>query len=167
MNYSEPLVSQIVVFCRALGCGILLGLLYGAVCVVRMLFGERKGVYVFFDILYFLMASLLSFFFMVIYNSGQVRLNIILAELVGGVAFHFSLGRYILGRYAAYLACVRNFFAFLARPFIKTAEHLRDFSGRIFRRLGKKLSEMKNKEKNQKNFCIIAKILLKNKNKSV
>lgn len=121
MNYSEPLISQVTVFFRAVGCGIILGMLYDALSLVRMLFGERKGVYVFFDTLYFLAASLISFFFMVLYNSGQVRFNLMLAEGAGGIAFHFSLGRYVLGRFAAGISRIRSFLRFLARPFVKTA----------------------------------------------
>lgn len=68
MNYSEPLVNQVAVFCRAVGSGVLLGIIYDTVSAVRMLFGERKSVYVFFDTLYFVIASLVSFFFMVLYN---------------------------------------------------------------------------------------------------
>ncbi len=167
MNYSEPLISQIVIFCRAVGCGIILGALYDAVSLIRMLFGERKGVYVFFDTVYFLSASLVSFFFMVLYNSGQVRLNLMLAELFGGTAFHFSLGKYILGRCYVHLSRIRKILSFAARPFIKATVIFKDFCVKLFRTRVKHPSAEKNKEKNRKNFSNIGKILLKNKNKSV
>jgi hypothetical protein len=32
---------------------------------------------------------------MVIYNSGTVRFNIIVAQLIGAVAFHLTMGRYV------------------------------------------------------------------------
>ncbi len=167
MNYSEPLITQIVIFCRGVGCGVLLGALYDAVSAVRMLFGERKSVYVFFDTVYFLFASLISFFFMVLYNSGQVRLNLMAAELFGGAAFHFSLGRYILGRYASELFRIRKILSFFAKPFRKWVKKISDFSDKLFSGVRKKLSEGKNKEKIRKKFSNIGKILLKNKNKSV
>lgn len=167
MNYSEPLITQVVIFCRAVGCGVLLGVMYDAVSAVRMLFGERKSVYVFFDTLFCLMASLISFFFMVLYNSGQVRLNLMAAELFGGVAFHLSLGRYFLSRFALQLHRVRKILSFLMTPFRKAADKIGAFSGKIFLRVKKKLSGEKNKEKNPKKICNIGKILLKNKNKSV
>lgn len=167
MNYSEPLISQVVIFCRAVGCGIILGVLYDAVSFTRMLFGEKKGVYVFFDTVYFLAASLISFFFMVLYNSGQVRFNLMLAELFGGAAFHLSLGKYILGRSYAHLTRIRKFLAFLAKPFVKSAVKLKKFSLKLFCARVKKPPAEKNKEKNRKKFSNIGKILLKNKNKSV
>ncbi len=167
MNYSEPLISQVVIFCRAIGCGVLLGVLYDTVSFVRMLFGEKKSVYVFFDTVYFLVASLVSFFFMVLYNSGQVRLNLMIAELFGGVAFHLSLGKYILGRCYIQLNRIRKILSFLSRPFTKTAVKIYGFSENIFPKFTKKASTEKNKEKNTKKICNIGKILLKNKNKSV
>lgn len=121
MNYSEPLISQVSIFFRAAGCGIILGILYDAISLVRMLFGERKGVYVFFDTLYFLVAAVISFFFMVLYNSGQVRLNLMLAEGAGAIAFHFSLGRYILQGFASELVRIKKILSFVAVPFVKTS----------------------------------------------
>ncbi len=167
MNYSEPLISQVVIFCRAIGCGIILGVLYDAVSFIRMLFGERKSVYVFFDTVYFLVASLVSFFFMVLYNSGQVRLNLIFAELFGGVAFHLSLGKYILARCYIYLARIRKILSFLIRPFTKTTAKIYNYFEKFFLEMRKKPTAEKNKEKNTKKFRNIGKILLKNKNKSV
>ncbi len=119
MNYSEPLISQVVIFCRAIGCGILLGVLYDVVSLVRMFFGERKAIYVFFDTVYFIAASVISFFFMVLYNSGQVRLNLMLGELFGGMAFHLSLGKYILGRCNVYLNRAWKILSLLLWPFRK------------------------------------------------
>lgn len=167
MNYSEPLVSQVIIFCRAVGCGIILGVLYDAVSFVRMLFGERKSFYVFFDTLYFLIASLVSFFFMVLYNSGQVRFNLMLGELFGGAAFHLSLGKYVLGRCYIHLSRIRKFLSFIAKPFVKASVKIKAFFTKAFISKGKKTPAEENKEKNKKNFSNIGKILLKNKNKSV
>ncbi len=167
MNYSEPLINQITVFCRAAGCGILLGILYDGVSLIRMTVGEKKGIYVFFDTVYFLLASVVSFFFMVLYNSGQVRLNLMLAELVGGAAFHFSLGRYVLEGYSLQLNRVRCLASFMARPFVRTAEGIRDFFLEKMTKKRKKRPGAENKEKISKKLSDIGKFLLKNKNKSV
>lgn len=167
MNYSEPLISQAVIFLRAIGCGILLGAFYDAAMLLRMLFGEKKAVYVFFDIAYFTAASVVSFFFMVLYNSGQIRLNLMLAELFGGTAFHLSLGKYVLRRCYVYIRLIRKIQAFILKPFRKAAEKLKSFSKKIFTEIRKNAARKENKEKNRKKVCNIGKILLKNKNKSV
>lgn len=151
MNYSEPLISQVTVFFRAVGCGILLGMLYDVFSAVRMTFGEKKYIYIFFDTAFFLLASLISFFFMVLYNSGQVRLNIMVAELSGGIVFHHSLGRYILKRYAVHLNRLRKIVLLFASPFIKTSMKLYGFFGKLYKDTQKVLSQRKNKEKIKKN----------------
>lgn len=167
MNYSEPLVSQVTVFFRSVGCGIMLGTLYDAVCLVRMLFGERKSVYIFFDTAYFLSAAIISFFFMVLYNSGQIRFNLMLAELAGAVVFHFSLGKYILEKYARQLSHIRKISFFLIGPFLKVCKKIQSTSEKLCSERLKKASEKKNTEKYSKKICNIIKIPLKNKNKSV
>ncbi len=167
MNYSEPLISQITVFFRAVGCGILLGIVYDIISLIRMLFGERKGVYVFFDTAYFILASVISFFFMVLYNSGQIRLNIMLAEMAGGIAFHFSLGKYMLKSFSRELEHLRKLLSFLARPFVKTAGRVCTFLKSSASITSKELTGVKNIEKIRKIFSDIGKKLLKNQNKSV
>lgn len=167
MNYSEPLISQVIIFCRAIGCGILLGVLYGVISFIRMLFGERKGIYIIFDTAFFIIASFVSFFFMVLYNSGQVRLNLMLAELAGGTAFHFSVGKYILERCSVYFDFIRKILSLLLSPFRKTALKASRFSKKLFTVTKNTLSGRQKKEKNPKKISNIGKILLKNKNKSV
>ncbi len=167
MNYSEPLVNQLTVFCRAIGVGVLLGIIYDGFSAVRMLFGERKSVYVFFDTAYFLVASLVSFFFMVLYNSGQVRINLMLAELFGGTAFHFSFGKYILGNYLKHLNRIRKILSYILKPFCNFTERVSVFFKGKLSEWQKRVSGGKNIVKKSKKLSNISKILLKNKNKSV
>ena len=167
MNYSEPLINQVTVFFRALGCGILLGIFYDLVSAVRMTFGERKVIYVFFDTLYMVLAAVMSFFFMVLYNSGQVRLNLIFAEFIGCTAFHFSFGKYILKRYSVYLSRIRKFFSFAARPFVALLRKLQKIYIGILSSLKKKSAERNFFDIFSKKLSDISKIHLKNKNKSV
>ncbi len=167
MNYSEPLISQVTVFFRAIGCGVLLGVLYDAVGIIRMLFGEKKCIYVFFDTAFFLAASAVSFFFMVLYNSGQVRFNLIFAELVSAVVFHFSFGVYILKQWKNYVLSMRKVIRFLTKPFCKGIKKLRKNSEKLLQSISKKRSEREKNKKISKKFGNIGKILLKNKNKSV
>lgn len=167
MNYSEPLISQITVFCRAVGCGVLLGIVYCVFSLARMTLGERKSIYVLFDTVYFLFASVISFFFMVLYNSGQARFNLMLAELFGAVSFHFSFGRYILDRYALNLNRVRRLVRFLTRPFVRAGKKIYSFFHGRLSEMCKRHSVAGNKEKIFKKISDIRKFLLKNKYKSV
>ncbi len=157
MNYSEPLVSQVIIFFRAVGAGIILGILYTAVSFMRMIFGERKSVYVTFDIIFSLAASVVSFFFMVLYNTGQVRLNLMVGELFGGVAFHLSLGRYILSSAEKYIIKTGKAVAFLLSPVKKI---IFKASSKIKEKLKKHKTpdlQQKNSQKTEKNLSIFAK----------
>ncbi len=96
MNYSEPLSNQILVFIRGVGFGVLLGLLYECFCVLRVFLSDKKWAYVVCDVLFGLTGTVMSFFFMVLYNDGRVRLNLMAAQLLGGIAFHIAAGRYLI-----------------------------------------------------------------------
>lgn len=167
MNYSEPLINQVTVFFRSVGAGIILGIIYDALCFIRMVIGERKSIYVTFDIIFSLTATLISFFFMVLYNTGQVRFNLMLGELLGGVAFHLSLGRYFLESAGKYIIKVRKFFGAVFSPLRKIFRKISDLINKKMQKLIKRGDEEKNIKKTHKKFSNIRKILLKNQNKSV
>lgn len=167
MNYSEPLIKQIIVFFRAIGCGIIIGIVYEAVTALRILFGEKTRVYYFFDILFSLLASVISFFFMVLYNSGQVRLNVILAEVFGAVAFHLSLGRYMEEYLSRLIIFLKGLIRKTLYPFEILINKLVLFVKKIIASLPKEGKENKKKDNFSKKLSYISKIHLKNKNKSV
>lgn len=95
MNYAQPLSNQIIVFIRSVGLGVLLGFIYEVFCVLRGLISDKRWAYILCDLSFSLAATLISFFFMVLYNDGTVRLNLIVAQLMGGAAFHLSAGAHI------------------------------------------------------------------------
>lgn len=96
MSYNQPLSNQVIVFAFGVGFGVLLGVLYEIFSVLRMLLSDKKWAYILCDTLFSLIGTVLSFFFMVLFNSGVVRLNLIVAQLTGGLVFHFSLGKYLI-----------------------------------------------------------------------
>lgn len=95
MTYAEPLSNQILMFISSIGPGVLIGFIYDVIFTFFRTFSHKRAVIITADIIFSILATLISFFYMVIYNSGTVRLNIIFAEALGAVAFHFTMGRYI------------------------------------------------------------------------
>ena len=95
MRYTQPLSDQILIFISSIGPGILIGFLYDVIFSFFRTFGNKKSLTITADLLFSLSAGMLSFFYMVIYNSGVVRLNIVVAQLIGAVTFHYTLGRYL------------------------------------------------------------------------
>ena len=95
MTYREPLSDQVLMFIGSIGPGVLIGFLYDVIFSFFRAFGNKKALIVTADLCFSVLATLLSFFYMVVFNSGTVRLNMIIAQLMGAVAFHYTLGKYI------------------------------------------------------------------------
>lgn len=167
MNYSEPLISQVTVFFRSVGAGIILGIIYDALSFVRIVFGERKSVYVTADIIFSLIASVFSFFFMVLYNTGQVRFNLMLGELAGGLAFHFGMGKYFLNTAEKYILKIRKVLMLIMSPFRKILLKIKDKIKEEIKKHRKTEKQLKITEKLRKIFINIRKSPLQNSNKSV
>lgn len=95
MRYTVPLSDQILMFISSVGPGVIIGLLYDVVTSFFGRLGKNTALTIAGDLLFGVTATLISFFYMVIYNSGTVRLNIIIAQLVGAIAFHITMGKYV------------------------------------------------------------------------
>ena len=95
MRYTEPLSDQVLMFIGSIGPGIIIGILYDVITSFFGRLSKHTAVTVAGDLLFGVTATLISFFYMVIYNSGTVRLNIMIAQLVGAVAFHMTMGKYV------------------------------------------------------------------------
>ena len=95
MTYAEPLSNQILIFIRSIGPGVIIGILYDVIFSFFRTLSHKRFMIITADIFFSIAATLISFFYMVIYNSGTVRLNIIIAEIIGAVAFHMTMGKYV------------------------------------------------------------------------
>ena len=95
MRYTVPLSDQILIFISSVGPGVIIGLLYDVVTSFFGRISKNTALIIAGDLLFGVSATLISFFYMVIYNSGTVRLNIIIAQLIGAVAFHMTMGKYV------------------------------------------------------------------------
>ena len=95
MTYAEPLSNQVLMFIRSVGPGVLIGFIYDVIFTFFRTFSNKRPVIIAADLTFSIITTLISFFYMVIYNSGIVRLNIIIAEILGAVAFHFTMGQYM------------------------------------------------------------------------
>ena len=96
MNYSEPLSNQLSVFLSGVGFGFILCALYVAVKLLSRVFGKGKTAVMISDAVFVLSATVISFFFMIMINNGEVRFNLIIAQATGGIVIYFTVGRYIL-----------------------------------------------------------------------
>lgn len=95
MRYTEPLSNQVLMFISSIGPGVIIGLLYDVIFSFFSKLGKNTATTIVGDVVFSLIATMISFFYMVVYNNGTVRLNIIVAQIIGAVAFHITMGKYV------------------------------------------------------------------------
>ncbi len=129
MTYREPLSNQVLIFISAIGPGVLIGLIYDVIFSFFRAFGKKKAIIIAADLCFSVSATLISFFYMVIFNSGTVRFNMILAQLIGAVAFHFTLGNYLSKPVAFVADFIAKLIGFIVYPVAivckKSGEYIR------------------------------------------
>ena len=116
MTYSEPLISQLNYFLLSLGFGFFIDLWYVAVILLRMCLSESKAAVITGDIFFSITASVASFFFMVHYNNGQVRLNVIVGQIASAVVLHIILGSKIISVMKKPACTIRRGISFIMIP---------------------------------------------------
>ncbi len=95
MNYSEPLVNQIYRFVLSLGFGVIMSIFYELISCVFLIFSNGKKSIFIRDLLFSVVFTVTSFFFMLVYNEGEIRFNLIFGQLLGLAAFHVTFGKMI------------------------------------------------------------------------
>lgn len=117
MSYSEPLINQLRVFFLSVGVGFTLCIVYITVHGLFRLLGKKRWVTYIADGLFCFITAFVSFFFMVLYNNGRVRLHLFLGEVVGFFSLYLSAGRYILALLVGLSTKINAVLLFLLRPF--------------------------------------------------
>ncbi len=171
MSYSQPLINQPRILFFSIGVGVLLGIFYVVLQGMFRLLGEGKLSYYLSDAIFVVVFTLVSFFFMVLYNEGRVRLHLIIGEGVGFFLIYFSVGRYIYSALAKLSGAAR----LLLKPYIFIFNSFTRGMGALFGRFFDKMSSFgkekgkltENEQKRIKKFNLFGKIHLKNQDKSV
>lgn len=83
---------QLSVLVKAIGTGYFLGLLFSIFMLLNSVHGKSTAVVFIRDIIFFLLAAVISFFFTLKYNAGQIRFYILAGELAGFCLFYIFPG---------------------------------------------------------------------------
>ncbi len=87
--------TQFMIFLFSCFLGIVLGLLYDAFRLVRMII-NRHNIFIFIqDIIYFLLSAFITFLFVLIFNDGESRFYILAGEGIGWIVYHLTFGEFI------------------------------------------------------------------------
>ena len=150
MSYTEPLLNQVSRFLMSMGFGFILCVLYLAFSFLRMIMGEKKWMYIFSDMLFGITATVLSFFFMIIYNNGQVRFNLVLGQMIGGIVLYFTMGRYLTKTIEAVSLTVRKAVRVFLMPAVLYLRSFPSFFIRLYNKLKIKKQKKLSAEKESK-----------------
>lgn len=145
MEYIQSLSAQTNMFLYSFGFGFLLGILYDIVRTVRMIISRSK-VFVFAaDLLYFTVCAVLTFAFVLVMDSGKIRLYTAAGEVLGWLVYYFSFGSIALKISSFLCGAVKRFFCLIFNPFRrlcavagKVIEKTKVFIKKIFRKSNKK-----------------------------
>lgn len=148
--YTFPISEQLTVFMLSLGAGFVLGLLYDAVRIVRLIVPGGKATVIVFDMLFFALSAFLSFLFILAVNKGYVRAYILLGEALGFVLFMLTFGAAVLRAGSAAVNFVKKMLLRFARRVCRIAAWVL----RPFLTFGRKIGEIskKNVKKTKKTF---------------
>jgi spore cortex biosynthesis protein YabQ len=136
MIYIQGMAEQTEIFFYSLGFGFLLGILYDVFRILRLIISRSKAFVLFMDLLYFAVCSLLIFCFMLVADSGKVRLYTAGGQLIGWLIYYFSLG-------TVAIRLTNGVTAFLRRIIRRIFGKVRKLFAKVWRKTGKMGSECK------------------------
>lgn len=123
MEYILSLSTQTKSFLLSLGFGLIIGILYDLLRVIRLLFFSSKIALFITDFLFSLISCILTFLFCLCVSNGEVRLYIIVGEIIGFGVFYFSFGavavKFSEKTVNKILKIIKRIISFIFSPFIK------------------------------------------------
>lgn len=104
-----------------LGAGI--GVLYDVFRILRIAFKHGRIITIAEDLLFWILSAVITFFFLLLFSEGQVRVYILLGELLGFTVYYFSLGCLVM-RFSEWIIhlikrLLKLLYKLLISPFVK------------------------------------------------
>lgn len=136
-----PILAQTTSFLYAMALGAVLSLVYDIFRIIRVAFGGKKTAVFVEDLLFSLVALVLTFVFVIAFNNGELRFFVLIGELFGFVVCHYTVGRVILSFSRAIINGVKWVLKLIFTPILK-----------LFKKTLLKIREIKKKlSKSRKN----------------
>lgn len=110
------MADQVQIFWYSFILGLFLGVIYDVFRIFRLAFNSKKWGIFFQDILYFVIISLITFFFGIIFNNGEIRYYILTGQFIGWIAYYISIGKIVYKYSKSFLKFVNKLFSFLFYP---------------------------------------------------
>lgn len=133
MEYIQSLSAQTNMFLYSFGFGFLLGILYDVMRTLRMIISRSKVFIFLADLFYFAVCALLTFAFVLVMDSGKIRLYVAAGEVLGWLVYYFSFGSVAI-KISSYLCRqIKCIFSVILKPFSILIAKI----GRQFKKSGK------------------------------
>lgn len=149
--YTFAISEHLEIFLLSLGMGFLLGILYDAVRIIRLIVSKGKAALFIFDFLYLALCSVLVYLFIIAVNMGAVRAYIILAQMLGFFCYYISFGIIVIRLSEKIVSAVKKIsakaYSIIKKPFRCIRAASRRLLAKIKEFLIKKLHKIKNKLK--------------------
>lgn len=144
--YIDDISIQINVFLYSLGFGFFLGLIYDIFRLTGLIIKRNKTVFIQ-DILYFLLSSFLTFFFLLVVNNGKFRINILIALVSGFYIYYFTISKSVVNFLIKCIRSLRGIIVSFSRVLTFPFSLILDIFVKSYRKKHKKI---KNIEKSRK-----------------
>ncbi len=163
MEYIVSLSSQTKNFLFSLGFGVLIGVLYDILRVIRMsISSSKKALYVT-DFIFVFVSSVATFLFCLTVTDGQLRFYVLFGEALGFLIYYFSFGiiavKFSTKTVEKIKSFFKKFFRFVSAPFRKIFARV---SGFVKKAASKSRKSLKKSAKNAKILLQSDKALLYN-----
>lgn len=88
----QLVVEQLFTLIYSCVLGIILGFAYDIFRILRMIVNSKNISIFIQDILYFIISGIITFWFVLYFNSGDSRFYILAGEAIGWIVYHLTIG---------------------------------------------------------------------------
>lgn len=115
--------NQSIIFLQACLLGGIIGALYDVFRVLRLAFKTNKYIILIQDLIFFILAAILTFVFLLINGDGQIRIFVIIGEILGFIIYFFTIGVIVVKSSRFIINVIKTILMFLykilIKPFVK------------------------------------------------
>ena len=109
--------TQTVLYAVLLGA--ILCAVYDVFRIIRIAFGGKTVAVFIEDILFSIIALVLTFIFVVAFNNGELRFFVLIGELIGFIAYYFTVGKLTILFSKTLISTLKKTMRFILKPLVK------------------------------------------------
>ncbi len=112
------ITEQTLVFLYSLLLGVLLCAIYDVFRIIRIAFGGKTITVFIEDIVFSIIALVLTFVFVIAFNNGELRFFVLIGEFLGFVFYYFTVGKLTMFFSKAIIKLIKRLISIVCTPFV-------------------------------------------------